>query len=140
MFFGNIFSLLISLFIKTNVHKYNSITYLMLTPITHAHSYCTHPPDMYISSIDTMYHRIQTHLDTVYRYHTYELHTPTPTLYLCHTCRHTLTYTHVHPWTQSLTQAWVYKYIHVHTCSRHVSHTHTCTIDIHSTDTQGPDT
>lgn len=91
---------------------------------------------MYISTIDTMYHRLQTHLDTVYRYHTYEHHIPISTLYPCHTCRHTVTYTHVHPWTHLPTQAWVCKYTQVHTCPRHVPHTHTCTIDIHSTDTQ----
>lgn len=91
---------------------------------------------MYISTIDTMYHRLQTQLDTVYRYHTYEHHIPISTLYPCHTCRHTVTYTHVHPWTHLPTQAWVCKYTQVHTCPRHVPHTHTCTIDIHSTDTQ----
>lgn len=80
-----------------------------------------------------MYHRIHAHLDTLHRYHTYELHIPTPTLYTCHTCRHTFTYIHVpqilhsHPPMDPHTQAWVYKYTQVYTCPqtcRTYSHSH----------------
>lgn len=96
-----------------------------------------------------MYHRIHAHLDTLHRYHTYELHIPTPTLYTCHTCRHTFTYIHVpqkstftstHGPPPPHTQAWVYKYTQVYTCPqtcRTYSHSH---YRFHSTDTQGPDT
>jgi len=96
-----------------------------------------------------MYHRIHAHLDTLHRYHTYELHIPTPTLYTCHTCRHTFTYIHVpqilhsHPPMDPPTPTHrhgctnIPRYTHV---PRHVEHTHTRTIDFHSTDTQGPDT